>query len=85
MKIVMFRESLAQSVASDLVTFGFLLLCIYVSHGSKLWTLVTGCMFIVFAVSKIGTVFSKERPTFYSYDEMRKWIDKQEKENEQIL
>ena len=79
MKIVMFRESLIQSVISDFITFGFLLLCIYVSQGSKLWTLITGCMFIFFVGAKCAAVISKDRPTFYSYDDIRKWVDEQEK------
>ena len=76
------KESLLLSVARDSITFGFLLLCWYVSSGSRFWTFVTGVLFLVFLWNKfIG--FLKERVhTFSSRKEAVDFINKQENINE---
>ncbi|MCK9554133.1 hypothetical protein [Aquamicrobium sp.] len=82
-KIIIYKESLAQSLISDLATFGLILLCIYVSQGSAWWTFVTGCMFLLFVVIRAAYLTKSETHLrFNSLDEMRKWLDKQEAEHE---
>lgn len=47
------NESVFQSIGRDVVTFGFMLLCIYVSRGSTFWTFVSGSIFIAFIGAKL--------------------------------
>lgn len=79
--VIVYKESLAQSVISDLATFGFLLICIWASQGSKWWTFFTGAMFLVVVCAKLAALTKSDRvQRFYSLDEMQSWIAKQEKE-----
>lgn len=80
--VIIYKESLAQSIISDLATFGLLLLCIWVSRDSAWWTLVTGCMFL-FNVIMQAIAFTKSSNIlrFYSLDDMQEWINKQRQEN----
>lgn len=63
------------SWARDSVTFGFMLLCIYVSQGSKWWTFLTGVAFIFFFGVKVMKVIKQDRKEFQTKDEVRKWLD----------
>lgn len=77
--VIVFKESLAQSVISDFATFGMILLCVWVSRDSAWWTLVTGCIFLFFVVARALETTKGERCLrFYSLDELREWVDKQE-------
>lgn len=77
-KIIIYKESLAQSIISDLATFGLILLCIWVSQGSAWWTLVTGCMFLFFVVIRaLAATKSENCLRFYSLDDMQEWLNKQ--------
>lgn len=71
--IIIYKESLFQSIVSDLFTFGFLLLCMWASWGSTGWTFLTACLFLVFLSGNNNNVHR-----FYSADEVRKWLDDQE-------
>lgn len=76
--VIIYKESLAQSLISDIATFGLILLCIWVSRGSAWWTLITGCMFLFFIVARaLEAAKSDKCLRFYSLDEMREWLDKQ--------
>lgn len=78
--VIIYKESLAQSLISDLATFGLILLCVWVSQGSTWWTLVTGCMFLFFVLARlIAFTHSDSTLRFYSLDEVQRWLDKQEK------
>jgi len=55
-KIVLFRETLSQSIFSDFISLVVLSFCVYISKDSTWWTFVTGFMFIVFMIGKIGVV-----------------------------
>ena len=65
------RETFFQSWSKDVVTFGFLALCIYVSRDSRWWTFFTGCMSLVWiaAQAKGGA------NTFKSKAELKAWVD----------
>ena len=79
--IIVYKESLAQSVISDVATFGFLLLCIWVSQGSTWWTFFTGAMFLVVVCAKLAALTKSDRVhRFYSIGEMREWLDSQNRE-----
>lgn len=72
--VIVFKESLAQSLASDLATFGFLLLCIWASQGSRWWTFFTGALFLLFIVARIPINSSLSRKV-YSTADLRKLAD----------
>jgi hypothetical protein len=80
--VIVYKESLAESMISDLATFGMILLCAWVSLGSAWWTFVTGCIFLFFIISK-AIAFTKSSSTlrFYSMDELQDWISKQRLES----
>ena len=44
------RETLIESLTKDAGTLAMLVLCIYVSHGSRWWTLATGLMFVLWVL-----------------------------------
>lgn len=80
-QIIIYKESLAQSLISDLATFGLILLCIWVSQGSAWWTLVTGCMFLFFVVIRALQVSKSDACLrFYSLDDMQEWLSRQQQE-----
>ena len=81
--IIIYKESLAQSIISDVATFGLILLCIWASQGSTFWTLVTGCMFLFFVVVRAAMLTKSDcHLRFFSLTEMREWLDKQEAKHE---
>ena len=71
---VVFRESLIQSITSDLSTFSMLTFCIWFSSGSKLWSFVCFLMLFSFvsarAVKKINTA-----PKFRTIASLQTWVD----------
>jgi hypothetical protein len=70
-------ESLLESWGKDLVTFGFLLLCIYVSSGSNWWTFFTGTMTLLVIAGKVQSA-SKRQKKFTSKEELISWAQKQD-------
>jgi len=80
--VIIYKESLAQSLISDMATFGLLLLCSWASRDSAWWTLVTGCMFLFFLVMRaIQATKSENVLRFYSLDDMQEWLESQQQEN----
>lgn len=73
-KVLDRRESLAQSVISDIVTFAFLVLCIWFSWhmGGGFWTFFTVCMFLLFISAK-STVSSLQK--FRTKRELLEWAN----------
>lgn len=69
------HEPVFKSWLRDSVTFGFMLLCIYVSQGSTWWTFFTGTLFIFFLGSKVAKRLKEDRKDFHSKDEVRRWLD----------
>lgn len=79
--VIIYKESLAQSLISDLATFGLIVLCVWVSRDSAWWTLVTGCMFLFFIVMRaLQASKSDNCLRFYSLDDMQHWLNKQHQE-----
>lgn len=72
------NETFLDSLYKDIVTFGFLAFCIYISQDSTWWTLVTGVMFLVFAFGKIAVLLKRNRHEFRTKAELQKWVDAQE-------
>jgi len=68
-------ESFVKSLFSDLTTFSFLAFCIWLSMGSKWWTLVTGIMFLCFAFGKLATVMKARKKDFTTKQELFDWAE----------
>lgn len=78
---IIYKESLLQSIVSDITTFGFILICIWASQGSKWWTFLTTVMLLFFIVVQIQKFTgSDSRLRFYSIEQLSEWVDKQERE-----
>lgn len=75
--VIIYKESLAQSIISDAFTCGFLLLCIWSSWGSTGWTFLSACLFLVFFFGKVSIHTSDVKHQFNSLDEVQAWLDKQ--------
>jgi hypothetical protein len=67
------RETLAESFYKDIVTFSFLCFSIWLSQGSKWWTLVTGLMFMMFVFGKIAVMLKHKQKRFKNKDELISW------------
>ena len=70
------KESFLLSIARDSVTFGFLLLCIYVSQGSAWWTFFTGTFFIAFLGAKLISALKTNTTVFSSKSKAVEFIQK---------
>ena len=69
------RQSMGESIVSDGVTFGLLLLCIWASQGSKWWTFFTALMFLVWLGAKAANVVTTRQTKFKDLDAMQQWIN----------
>lgn len=74
-------ESLAGSVLKDLTSLAVVSLLVYVSQGSKWWTLVTGLMFIFWVAAKIAVIMKSRHKTFKTKAELQAWVDSIDCEN----
>ena len=72
------KEGFFISAARDLVTFSFLGLCIYVSHGSSWWTFLTGSMFLLFGGMKLLGTLKKSTTAFTDKDAAIKYLQELE-------
>jgi len=70
----MFRESLLQSILSDLISFGLLIFCIWFSHGSKFWTFVC---FMMFLTNMTSSVLKRKGKIFDNKESLRKWASEE--------
>lgn len=67
------RESWFESLVKDTITFSFLLFCIWVSRGSRAWTVVCGLMFFTFVCAKAAAQFGARTKKFKTKEELAKW------------
>ena len=77
------RETVAESLVKDGVTFALLLLCIWASLGSTWWTFFTAVMFLVFLGAKAAMAVGSRQKKFTSLDDMQAWIE-QERSNTRV-
>ena len=68
------KENIAQSFFKDLVTFSMIAFCIYISQGSTFWTFITGGLFLIFALIKIGNIINKSTNSFTSKEDAIEYI-----------
>lgn len=71
------EESVLESIAKDTITFGFLLFCMWVSRGSRAWTVVCGLMFFTFLCGKLAVAFGTRTRRFKTKEELAAWLNKQ--------
>lgn len=69
------RESFAESFYKDIVTFSFLCFSIWLSQGSKWWTLVTELMFMMFTFGKIAMILKHKQKRFKNKTELLEWAN----------
>lgn len=80
---IVLSESLWESVCSDIITFSFLLLCMWYSYseGGGWWTFFTCSMFLIFLVAKSKT---KNILRIYSKKEAIEWAESLPEDQDQI-
>lgn len=69
------NESFFESFVKDTITFGFLLFCIWVSRGSRAWTLICGVMFLLFICARSAAAFGARSRKFTTREELAKWAN----------
>lgn len=67
-------ETVLQSWAKDLMTFGLMGLCIYASQGNVYWSIVTSLIFILFIFGRMVGHSSKTK-RFASFKELAIWVE----------
>jgi len=69
------RESLLESIVSDMVTFGSLLLCIWISMlvDSTVWMVLTVTLFVAFSLTRIVAGAQSRSHKFHSFEELEAW------------
>ncbi|HET6788025.1 MAG TPA: hypothetical protein VFH49_08700 [Aquabacterium sp.] len=73
------RETIIESLTKDAGTLAMVVLCIYVSQGSKWWTLATGLMFVAW-IFGVAARAAKRNKTFTSKADLLKWANSLEEE-----
>ncbi|MCD7096901.1 hypothetical protein [Stenotrophomonas sp. MMGLT7] len=74
------RQSLVESIVSDLCTFMPLALLVWISHGSRWWTFFSGALALMWVLCRLCSGVSR-RHTFTSADALCAWAH-QEAEKE---
>lgn len=68
-------EGLIESIMKDVTTLAVTSLLVYISQGSKWWTLVTGLMFIFWVIARIAVITKQRYKTFKTKAELQEWVD----------
>jgi membrane protein YdbS with pleckstrin-like domain len=68
-------ERLIESIIKDATTLAVQSLLVYISQGSKWWTLVTGLMFIFWVIARITVITKQRYKTFQTKSELQEWVD----------
>jgi len=71
------KENIIQSIFKDLVTFGMIAFCVYISQGSTWWTFITGGMFLVYFFIKLGNAINKSTNVFDNKKEAIEYLNKE--------
>lgn len=69
------RETVLQSWVKDILTFGFIILCIYISRASTWWTFAMGSLFLLFAWAKAASMLGKRRRKLIGKKEALEWAN----------
>lgn len=74
-KIIDKTESVLESVFKDIVTFSFLIFCIWISQGSKWWTFFTGTVVFLGLWSRFAIFLKQRTSTFKTKAELLEWAN----------
>jgi len=72
-KVIDKTESVLESVFKDIVSFSFLIFCIWLSQGSKWWTFVTGTLFLTAFFLRCAVMLKQRSNVFKSKEDLIKW------------
>ena len=72
-KIIDKSESALKSIFETIVSFSFLIFCIWLSQGSKWWTFVTGLIFLIIFFMRVATVLKLRTNVFKTKKDLLKW------------
>lgn len=75
------RESFALSFARDLVTFSWLILCIWISRESAWWTFFTAGMTICFGGARAIAWAKEHSDQFETWEALIEWAKRQREES----
>jgi len=74
-KVIDRTESVSESVFKDIVTFSFLIFCIWISQGSTWWTFFTGTITLLALWSRLASAFKQRVHTFKTKTELIEWAN----------
>ena len=74
-KVIDKTESVLESVFKDVVSFSFLIFCIWLSQGSRWWTFVTGLLFLTALFIRCAVVLKQRSKIFKSKKELLEWAN----------
>jgi len=74
-KIIDKTESVLESIIKDIVTFSFLILCIWISQGSRWWTFFTATIFLISLWGRLSMLLKKKTYVFKSKAELLEWAE----------
>jgi hypothetical protein len=74
-KIIDKTESVLESIIKDIVTFSFLIFCIWISQGNTWWTFFTATIFLMGGWTRLSVILKKKTHTFKSKAELLEWAE----------
>ena len=74
-KVIDKTESVSESVFKDIVTFSFLIFCIWISQGSTWWTFFTGTIIFLGLWARLAIALKKRTHTFKTKTELLEWAN----------
>lgn len=66
------KETMVQSIVSDLTTFGLLILCLFLTEDHGVWSFIAAVMFVVFIFGRLSTGMLA-RHTFSTRAQFLRW------------
>ena len=74
-KIFTKRQTLAESVMSNVITFTVIAFCAWVSQGSTWWTFLTGILFLFWFFTRCAAVYKENMNEFKTKAELLEWAN----------
>ena len=74
-KILDMRRTLPQRIATATVSYSMLAFCIWLSQGSKFWTLVCGLIFLIGFAAQLANFTGQNTNKFKSVKELQDWAN----------
>ena len=69
------RQTWPEKLASNILTFGLLGLCIWASQGSTWWTFFTALLFLCVLVVRIAAFSHRSKTEFAGIHALKAWVD----------